>query len=161
METKNKIKDSKTMKNKYTRKKLIKHLERYFDEWVTDGDWWSGTETFEVNVFSELEDGYFFNKDTYCVAVYGLKRNKNTGRLEVDTSNELDWFTIDLTEKVITLQQIIEYYEIDIDNCYLNQRDFCKDIYKLITNPEKEISKWEKKIEEYYGDRDVNPWGVG
>ena len=67
----------------------------------------------------------------------------------------------DNPRKPITLQQVIEYFEIDLDNCYLDQRDFCEEIYKLISNPEKEISKWEKKIEEYYEERDVNPWGEG
>lgn len=64
----------------------------------------------------------------------------------------------DNPRKPITLQHIIEYFEVDLDNCHLDQRDLCKEIHRLISNPEKEISNWETVIEEYYEERGVDAW---
>jgi hypothetical protein len=97
--------------------------------------------------------------------VFGFIPDDGPYPIEVDNCLEdrvdINLVIDDETRKPITIQQIIEYFEIDLDNCYLDQRDFCKEIYKLILNPEKEISNWESKIEEYYKERDVNPWGEG
>ena len=63
-------------------------------------------------------------------------------------------------KKTITLEHIIQYFEIDIDNCLLTKKDFAKHIHALITNPEKEISNWENEIEEYYNERELDAWRV-
>lgn len=60
--------------------------------------------------------------------------------------------------KPITFQHIIEYLEIDLDNCLLTKKDFAKYIYDLIKNPKKEIQQWENEIEEYYNERDRDIW---
>ena len=83
--------------NNYNRKDLIKYLEENFDEWSTDEDWWGGTETWDVNVFtdgypvwSEYEDDGL----KFIINVYGLE--VYDGTLQINTSDELEYMEVTL-----------------------------------------------------------------
>tara|TARA_Y100001938_G_C8008242_1_gene388548 strand:+ start:620 stop:898 length:279 start_codon:yes stop_codon:yes gene_type:complete len=60
-------------------------IERHYDEWTKDDEWWYGGNTWDVNVYTE--DGIH-----YYVYVYGLVKYDD-GLAETDTSRELDKFT--------------------------------------------------------------------
>ena len=42
----------KSIEPNYHRDDAIRYLERWFDEWSNDGDWWGGTNRWDINVFS-------------------------------------------------------------------------------------------------------------
>ena len=78
----------------FKRKDLIKILEKDFDEWSQDEDWWGGTHQWDVNVYHIYPNESACNYDghMYSVTVYGLELCE--GYLHVDTDTEIDKFTI-------------------------------------------------------------------
>ena len=76
----------------FKREHLIKILEKDFDEWSEDEDWWGGTKLWDVNVYHIYpnESACDYDGHMYSITVYGLKLSQ--GYLEVDTDTEIDKF---------------------------------------------------------------------
>ena len=68
-------------------------VEKYFDEWSKDEDWWHGTNEIDVNVWNDEDD-----REIWHVFVCGLVR-MDDGYYETDTNNEIDKFTFKLGEE--------------------------------------------------------------
>jgi hypothetical protein len=68
----------------------ISLLERWYDEWSKDEDWWSGGNTWDLNVFNFEDDGH------WTVNVYGLEQHSTSEHPSTDTSTELDLFELKL-----------------------------------------------------------------
>ena len=64
-------------------------LEEYYDEWTKDDDWWYGSNTWELNIFTRRDGEYVVN-------IYGLEQHSTSKYLSVDTGNELDLFELKL-----------------------------------------------------------------
>ena len=82
------------VEHNYKRKQLVKYLEKNFDEWSNQEDWWGGTEKWDVNVYT---DDFFTDDDyghVFQISVYGLELMQ--GHLQVDTREELDTFFVHL-----------------------------------------------------------------
>tara|TARA_R110000824_G_scaffold381405_1_gene574117 strand:+ start:305 stop:574 length:270 start_codon:yes stop_codon:yes gene_type:complete len=67
-------------------------LERWYDEWSKDEDWWSGGNTWDLNIFAYDDE----NPNDYTINVYGLVRYDDDEHPSTDTSNELDRFELKL-----------------------------------------------------------------
>ena len=70
----------------------ISLLERWFDEWTKDDDWWSGGNTWDINIFAYDDE----NPNEYTVNVYGLEQRSTSEYPSTDTSNEIDLFELKL-----------------------------------------------------------------
>ncbi len=70
----------------YDKDECLRIVEMYFDEWSQEGDWWHGTETYDINVYTP-EDGEVH------IIVYPLEWDDD-GYKSVDTEYELDHFFI-------------------------------------------------------------------
>ena len=81
----------KSIEPNYHRDDAIRYLERWFDEWSNDGDWWGGTNRWDINVFSYDED----RPSDYTINVYGLVKYDDDS-VEIDTSNDIDYFELKL-----------------------------------------------------------------
>lgn len=111
------------IKNSYKVGDVIPYLEKWFDEWNKQEDWWGGTEEWDVNVFT---DAFEREKDygtKFQVSVYGLETLEDKS-VQVDTANELDNFQIEINNGLLALKkpktykvavQVTEmqYWEID------------------------------------------------
>jgi hypothetical protein len=64
-------------------------LERWYDEWTREDDWWYGGNTWDLNIFTRKDGEYVIN-------VYGLVRYDDDEYPSTDTSNELDLFELKL-----------------------------------------------------------------
>ena len=80
------------VKPDYNRQKAIEYLERWFDDWVGEGDWWGGTHTWDINVFTD-ED---WEDRDWVVNVFGLEQDEEGG-LHACTETEIDLFKFNLT----------------------------------------------------------------
>ena len=76
------------IKPNYHEDDAISLLERWFDEWSNDEDWWYGSKTWDLNIFT--------NSRRWIVNIYGLVRYDGDEYLSTDTSNELDLFELKL-----------------------------------------------------------------
>ena len=65
-------------------------LERWFDEWTKEEDWWSGGNTWDLNVFNFEDGGH------WTINVYGLEQHSTSEHPSIDTGNELDLFELNL-----------------------------------------------------------------
>ena len=63
-------------------------LEKYYDEWVIHHDWWHGSDTWDLNVYRDI--------DTWYVCIYGLVRYDSEELLQTDTSYLIDRFELKL-----------------------------------------------------------------
>ena len=68
----------------------IAYLERWYDEWSKDEDWWGGGNTWDLNIFNFEDDGH------WTINVYGLVKYDDDELLHIDTSNEIDVFELKL-----------------------------------------------------------------
>ena len=78
----------KSVEPNYHRDDAVILLERYFDEWIKDDDWWDGGNTWDLNIFTT-------DNINYKVVIYGLTEIDES-YCETDTSNELDLFELKL-----------------------------------------------------------------
>ena len=67
-------------------------LERWYDEWSKEEDWWSGGNTWDLNIFAYDDE----NPNDYTINVYGLAKYDDDELLHIDTSNEIDVFELKL-----------------------------------------------------------------
>ena len=87
--------NKKRIKPNYNIQKAIEYLERLFDDWIGDEDWWGGTDTWDINVFTELDlEGW--KTGYWVVNVFGLEQDED-GELHTRTETELDYFEFQLT----------------------------------------------------------------
>ena len=91
----------------------------------------------------------FANEDIHDISV--VNTMPYSDRVYINVHDEVK-------RKPITLEHIIHYFEIDLDNCLLTKKDFCKYIHELIINTDEEIVEWEHQIEEYYKGREIDIW---
>ena len=79
----------------------ISLLERWYDEWSKDEDWWGGGNTWDLNIFTEHDEKEFDYGSRREIWVYGLVRKCN-GELQVALtdedgySNDIDNFELKL-----------------------------------------------------------------
>ena len=78
------------IKPNYHEDDAIALLERWFDEWSNDEDWWHGSKTWDVNIFNLGDDG------NWTINVYGLAKYDDDELLHIATSNEIDGFELKL-----------------------------------------------------------------
>ena len=81
------------IKPNYHEDDAITLLERWFDEWTKEEDWWSGSKTWDLNVFNleiNPDDGH------WTVNVYGLEQHSTSEYPSTDTSTELDLFEFNI-----------------------------------------------------------------
>ena len=74
----------------------ISLLERWYDEWSKDEDWWSGGNTWDLNVFTEHGEEEYDYGSRWVINVYGLAKYDDDELLHIDTSNEIDLFELKL-----------------------------------------------------------------
>ena len=85
-----------TIEPNYHEDDAISLLERWFDEWSKDEDWWSGSKTWDLNIFTEHDAEEFEYGSRWVINVYGLVKYDDDELLHIDTSNELDLFELKL-----------------------------------------------------------------
>ena len=83
------------IKPNYHEDDAIVLLERWFDEWSKDEDWWSGGNTWDLNVFTEHEEEDYVGSE-WVVAIYGLEQHSTSEYPSTDTSTEIDVFELKL-----------------------------------------------------------------
>ena len=71
-------------------------LERWYDEWSKDEDWWHGSKTWDLNIFTEHDAEEFEYGSRWVINVYGLVKYDDDELLHIDTSNEIDVFELKL-----------------------------------------------------------------
>ena len=84
------------IKPNYHEDDAIALLERWYDEWSKDEDWWSGGKTWDLNIFTEHGEEEYDYGSRWIISVYGLVKYDNDERLSTDTSNEVDVFELKL-----------------------------------------------------------------
>ena len=85
------------IKPNYHEDDAIALLERWYDEWSKDEDWWHGAKTWDLNICRERYNCSSTYKDgEYVIIVYGLVRYDNDEHPSTDTSNEIDVFELKL-----------------------------------------------------------------
>ena len=70
------------------RSRVLSILERYYQEWRKDDDWWHGLWDCDINV-------YYEGKNIYSIDVYGLTPTSN-GLYETNTGDLKGSFRIEL-----------------------------------------------------------------
>ena len=80
------------IKPNYHEDDAIALLERWYDEWSNDEDWWHGSKTWDLNIFAYDDE----NPNDYTINVYGLVKHDDDELLHIDTSNEIDFFELKL-----------------------------------------------------------------
>ena len=68
------------------RDRVLRAIERYFDEWIIEEDWWHGLWDCDINVYRNEEGSVF-------ISVYGLTPTSND-LYETNTSDLKDTFNI-------------------------------------------------------------------
>ena len=71
-------------------------LERWYDEWSNDEDWWHGSKTWDLNIFTEHDAEEFEYGSRWVINVYGLEQHSTSEYPSIDTSNEIDLFELKL-----------------------------------------------------------------
>ena len=84
------------IKPNYHEDDAIALLERWFDEWSKDEDWWHGSKTWDVNIFTEHDAEEFEYGSRWVINVYGLAKYDDDELLHIDTGNEIDVFEFKL-----------------------------------------------------------------
>ena len=84
------------VKLNYHEDDAIALLERWFDEWSKDEDWWSGGNTWDLNIFTEHGEEEYDYGSRWIINVYGLVRYDGDEYPSTDTSNEIDLFELKL-----------------------------------------------------------------
>jgi len=84
------------IKPNYHEDDAIALLERWYDEWSSDEDWWSGSKTWDLNIFTEHDAEEFEYGSRWVINVYGLVKYDDDELLHIDTSNEIDLFELKL-----------------------------------------------------------------
>tara|TARA_R100000808_G_C2134679_1_gene143191 strand:+ start:1322 stop:1603 length:282 start_codon:yes stop_codon:yes gene_type:complete len=84
------------IKPNYHEDDAISLLERWFDEWSKDEDWWNGNKTWDLNIFTEHDAEEFKYGSRWVINVYGLVKYDDDELLHIDTSNEIDVFELKL-----------------------------------------------------------------
>ena len=84
------------IKPNYHEDDAISLLERWFDEWIKEEDWWCGAKTWDLNIFTEHDEKEYDYGRRWIVNIYGLVRYDGDEYLSTDTSNELDLFELKL-----------------------------------------------------------------
>ena len=84
------------IKPNYHEDDAIALLERWYDEWSNDEDWWSGSKTWDLNIFTEHDAEEFEYGSRWVINVYGLVKYDDDELLHIDTSNEIDLFELKL-----------------------------------------------------------------
>ena len=84
------------IKPNYHEDDAIALLERWYDEWSNDEDWWSGSKTWDLNIFTEHDAEEFEYGSRWVINVYGLAKYDDDELLHIDTSNEIDLFELKL-----------------------------------------------------------------
>ena len=74
----------------------ISLLERWYDEWSKDEDWWSGGNTWDLNIYTEHGEEEYDYGSRWVINVYGLVKYDDDELLHIDTSNEIDLFELKL-----------------------------------------------------------------
>ena len=85
-----------SIKPNYHRDDAIILLEKYFDEQSNCEDWWSGGNTWDINIFTEHDAEEFEYGSRWVIAVYGLEQHSTSEYPSTNTSNELDLFEFKL-----------------------------------------------------------------
>ena len=78
-----------SIKSNYHRDDAVILLEKYFDEWSKDEDWWYGGNTWDLNIFT-------YDDEKYVISVYGLVKYDDDTPYDTNTGNELDKFEFKL-----------------------------------------------------------------
>ena len=85
------------IKPNYHEDDAIALLERWYDEWAKDDDWWYGGNTWDLNICRKRYNCSSTRKDgEYVINVYGLVRYDDDEYPSTDTSNEIDLFELKL-----------------------------------------------------------------
>tara|TARA_Y100000310_G_scaffold159183_1_gene158713 strand:- start:97 stop:378 length:282 start_codon:yes stop_codon:yes gene_type:complete len=85
-----------SIEHNYHEDDAIAYLERWYDEWSKDEDWWGGGKTWDLNVFTEHDAEEFEYGSRWVINVYGLVKYGDDELLHIDTSNEIDVFELKL-----------------------------------------------------------------
>ena len=100
-----------TIEPNYHEDDAIALLERWYDEWIEDGDWWGGTETWSLHVWYD---------EGFRVEVCGVVDNGD-GTLSADSNRELDYFEFILGDKMTSLDDMAEIGGLIMD--FLNKEN--------------------------------------
>ena len=84
------------IKPNYHEDDAISLLERWYDEWSKEEDWWSGGNTWDLNIFTEHGEEEYDYGSRWIINVYGLVRYDGDEYPSTDTSNEIDLFELKL-----------------------------------------------------------------
>ena len=84
------------IKPNYHEDVAIALLERWYDEWSKDEDWWHGSKTWDLNIFTEHDAEEFEYGSRWVINVYGLAKHDDDELLHIDTGNEIDVFELKL-----------------------------------------------------------------
>ena len=84
------------IKPNYHEDDAIALLERWYDEWSKDEDWWHGSKTWDLNIFTEYDAVEFEYGSRWVINVYGLAKHDDDELLHIDTGNEIDVFELKL-----------------------------------------------------------------
>ena len=71
-------------------------LERWYDEWSKDEDWWSGGNTWDLNIYTEHGEKEYDYGSRWVINVYGLEQHSTSEFPSTDTGNEIDRFELKL-----------------------------------------------------------------
>ena len=71
-------------------------LERWYDEWSKDEDWWSGGNTWDLNIYTEHGEEEYDYGSRWVINVYGLEQHSTSEHPSTDTTNALDRFELKL-----------------------------------------------------------------
>ena len=72
--------------NEGLRDRVLRAIEKYFDEWIIEEDWWHGLWDCDINVYRNEKGSVF-------ISVYGLTPTLND-LYETNTSDLKDTFNI-------------------------------------------------------------------
>jgi len=56
---------------------------------------------------------------------------------------------------IITEENVVQYYDIDLNNCHLTREDFCGIIADILNKPIKESKYLKKEIYDYFFQREI------
>ena len=96
MNSPNKYAQIEPIKPNYHEDDAIALLERWYDEWSKDEDWWHGSKTWDLNIFTDSGEEEFEYGSRWVVAVYGLEQHPTKEFPSINTSNEIDLFELKL-----------------------------------------------------------------
>jgi len=77
------------VEHNYHEDDAIAYLERWYDLWSKDEDWWGGSNNWDINIFNFEDDGH------WTIGVCGLVKMSDDS-IQTDTSNEIDLFELNI-----------------------------------------------------------------